>query len=180
MRALSLTRPWPYAITHLGKRIENRSDKRGCVPAVCRYRGELYLHAAKSWDGTVGRTLLEAGLVDRLTAAILGDRTQPHPTGIVARCLAVGHLSPDGRAWLDPGGHEEDPELLSGLDLRWWHGGYALALADVVPLDEPVPCKGALGVWTVPAWVARHVRAVEEGIKPEDLRTEWGDVGHGP
>ena len=49
MRALSLTRPWPHAILHLGKRIENRSDKRG-MPPMCKYRGPLLLHAAKSWD----------------------------------------------------------------------------------------------------------------------------------
>ena len=42
MKALSLTPPWPGAILHLGKRIENRERWRGCS-----YRGPILLHAAK-------------------------------------------------------------------------------------------------------------------------------------
>ncbi len=41
MKALSLTRPWPWIILHLGKRIENRSWET-------EYRGPVLLHAAKT------------------------------------------------------------------------------------------------------------------------------------
>lgn len=162
-RALSLTRPWPWCFTApipSPKRIENRSYTRKgkpALPPVCTYRGELYLHAAQSWDPKVGRKLLEAGLVDEPAAAILNDKPQ-HPTGIVARCRAVGHLAPSK---LGPGGlpdyHLDDSDG-PPLDLRWWFGGYALVLADVEPLAAPVPCKGRLGVWRIPEGAAAQLR----------------------
>jgi hypothetical protein len=43
MRALSLRPPWPYAIFHLGKDIENR-------PWRINWRGKLLIHASKTWD----------------------------------------------------------------------------------------------------------------------------------
>lgn len=45
MKALSVRQPWPWAILHAGKRIENR-DWRGCS-----YRGPLLIHASL-WGGT--------------------------------------------------------------------------------------------------------------------------------
>lgn len=160
MRALTIKRPWCHCILHLGKRIENREWKRPGVPPVCRYRGELYLHAGMGWDPNAGRLLRESGAVERITAAILGDRNQPYQTGvIVARCRAIAHINPDGRVWLDADETMEAPALAASLDLRWWHGGYALVLADV-QLIEPVPCKGRLGVWKVPADVAEQLRRV--------------------
>ncbi len=35
--------------------------------------------------------------------------------------------------------------------LRWWQGGFALLLADVEPLERPIPWPGALGLFRVPA-----------------------------
>ena len=167
-RALSLTRPWPYTILHLGKRIENRSRKDGVKPAICSYRGELYLHAAKSWDAGVAKLLWadgllgeDGGLRDRLA------KRSCHPTGIVGKCRAVAHLAPDGCCYLDPEGNEKDNTM--PLDMRWWFGGYALVLSDVVTFEKPVPCKGALGVWRIPTLVWAQVFTEEHGLEPEDL-----------
>lgn len=41
MRALSVTPPWPYALLHCGKTIENRERWTGCA-----YRGPLAIHAS--------------------------------------------------------------------------------------------------------------------------------------
>jgi hypothetical protein len=43
MKAISLRPPWPYAIFHLDKDIENRTWPT-------RYRGPLLIHASKTWD----------------------------------------------------------------------------------------------------------------------------------
>ena len=43
MKAISLRPPWPYAIFHLGKNIENRRWPT-------KYRGPLLIHASKTWD----------------------------------------------------------------------------------------------------------------------------------
>jgi hypothetical protein len=39
----------------------------------------------------------------------------------------------------------------------WFFGPYGWRLSDVVTLPEPVPCKGALGLWTMPTDVAAAV-----------------------
>lgn len=43
MKCLSLKPPWPYAIFHLGKDVENR-------PWPIQYRGPLLIHSSKTWD----------------------------------------------------------------------------------------------------------------------------------
>jgi hypothetical protein len=169
VRAISLTRPWPYTILHLGKRIENRSDKRG-MPPMCRHRGPLLLHAAQSWD-SIGCRLSEGGLIhhDRLLDVFNDDARNPalgiHPTGIVGRCNVVGHVSRgrgcgacrgEGCRWCGhrgfaPAWHDVAVPVDGGPDLRWWFGSYALVLDDVVAFDEPIPCRGALGLWRPPA-----------------------------
>jgi hypothetical protein len=178
MKALTLKRPWPYTILHLGKRIENRSDKRG-MPPMCKYRGPLLLHAAKSWDESAKRWMRARNLArDALAAWVSGPRsTEPrfpifhagsdaHPTGIVGRCRVVGQVQPchycdgTGRELGRPGGAEcSSPPCVRGAwlehedrgaDLRWWMGGHGLILDDVEALDEPIPCNGRLGLWTPP------------------------------
>lgn len=105
LKAISLSRPWPYTIAHLGKLIENRSHG-GRMPPMCKYRGPLLLHAAKSWNKGVGDWCWERGLLgdgaivssakpSRLDHAALNDRSR-HPTGIVGRCRVVGHVEPIG------------------------------------------------------------------------------------
>lgn len=39
----------------------------------------------------------------------------------------------------------------------WWSGPHGWALDDVRPLVEPVPCRGAMGLWTPPTDVLRRV-----------------------
>jgi len=169
IKALSLSRPWPWTILHLPtdpKRIENRSDKRG-MPPMCRYRGPLLLHAAKSWD-KIANWCANRGLVPHARNVLL--ERDAHPTGIVGRCRVVGHVEPGvagpilmmGRGLHSRHTGQRHPDRIvfahspeahryaAELDLRWWMGDFALILDDVEPLDEPIPCKGRLGLWTPP------------------------------
>lgn len=43
MKAISVMPPWPWAIFHLGKDIENRNRRWS-------HRGPLLIHASKTWD----------------------------------------------------------------------------------------------------------------------------------
>ena len=185
MKALSLSRPWPWTILHCGKRIENRSRKDGRMPYMCKHRGPLLLHAAKSWDKGAAAWLMDRGLVVNM-----GDRdNRYHPPGIiVARCVVIGHIDPTEKTGANPLGHrivigDPDPRTTGragvhstggyscstreeyaharALDLRWWMGDHALIL-DKVEAVHPVPCKGALGLWTPPDNVLEQVRAVRQ------------------
>ena len=148
MKALSLSRPWGWAILHLGKRIENRQRRDGRMPSLCRHRGPLLLHAAKSWDKHAEQWIEEHDLDDGHGTLL---RTQnAHPAGVVfARCTVIGTIHPHGSGVVDDG-TAWPPE---GIDLRWhMRAQYGLILADVEPTPL-VPCKGALGLWTVPEHV---------------------------
>lgn len=159
VRALSLTRPWPYAILHLGKRIENRSDKRG-RPPMLSYRGWVLLHAAKSWDKGAAAWMRKAGLLPEpedcwpLSAKALADTPGAHLTGIVGRARVLGEIHP----MADGSGRFEDVDFdilhrPDVLDMRWWMGDYALALGEVEALPVPIPTNGRLGLWRPPAEV---------------------------
>jgi hypothetical protein len=59
---------------------------------------------------------------------------------------------------------EGDYEIVAGVsgvhvdvDEEWFFGPYGWILENVVALREPVPCKGAQGLWTVPPDAAARV-----------------------
>ena len=162
VRALSLSRPWPYAILAAGKRIENRADKRG-MPPMCRYRGRLLLHAAKSWDKSAVDWMLKRGLIDRKTGWMLdAQRWNPSlecltPGAIVGRCRVVAGLRP----MADESGRAEDFEVdtlhrYDELDMRWWMGGFGMVLTDVVGVT-PFTVRGHQGLWKPPAELVDHL-----------------------
>jgi hypothetical protein len=179
-KALSLSRPWPWAFLSASspKRIENRRRKDGRMPAICRYRGPLLLHAAKSWDKEAAAWMVGRGLLtdDQRRGPFLAyGPDAAHLVSVVfARCRVVAHVAPDDgvNVMLRPGDRgpglpldhttaerSQHQSLQASLDFRWWMGGYALVLADVEPTPL-VPCKGALGIWRVPESVAAQLGAV--------------------
>lgn len=85
MKALSIKQPWAYAVTHLGKDVENRTWRY-----PLSYRGLLLIHAAKKDDDgaelvveeRAGRRIVQAdvhrgGLVGM---ARLVDMTEDYPS----------------------------------------------------------------------------------------------------
>jgi hypothetical protein len=145
MRALSITRPWPALIVRCGKRAENRSW-------TTRYRGPMLLHAAQSWEPMALTLAAQAQwrLGEDLGVDRLSRRNADHPTGIVAVVELVGVC-----------------DVTVGTDLGaclqcgpWaFAGQYHWCLDQVRPLPEPVPCRGALGLWTAPPDVVEQVNA---------------------
>lgn len=136
MKALSLTRPWTWLVLHGGKDIENRVWQTS-------YRGPLLVHGALSKDPDAIAPFLD--LVPPAVRPALGDalRTTSAPgywTGLLGVVEVVDCCnSQTGRyqEWLacDCG-----PWAMPG-QAHW-------QLANPRPFAEPIPCKGALGLWT--------------------------------
>jgi hypothetical protein len=51
-------------------------------------------------------------------------------------------------------------EVVTESDSPWWIGPIGWVLSDVRALATPVPCKGRLGLWTLPDDVAAKVGAL--------------------
>ncbi len=49
-------------------------------------------------------------------------------------------------------------DCVSASDSPWFCGPFGFLLSHVVALPEPIPCKGALGLWDVPNTVEELVR----------------------
>lgn len=147
MKALTLTPEWAWAVCHLGKRVENRTWK----PTASMIGQTIALHAGKArpdWSavdlmaGCAGwsvRTFdhgyrkpgisLRAPDRDALTRGAIVATFRLVRTHAVAKANCVG----------------------------WECGPICWDIADVQVLARPVPCKGALGMWTVPADIAEQV-----------------------
>jgi hypothetical protein len=161
---LTIRQPWCWAITHAGKTVENRSWKT-------EYRGPLWLHAgARSrWDpagaefrplrNAWGRHLLSRpgwpGVPE--SDIKLGRRTTLMPFGAVSALAEVTgcHHSEEcmmPAACVTAAGRTGcSPWAVRGQ----WH----IDLANVRPLADPVPCRGALGLWRLPEDAEKAVRA---------------------
>lgn len=115
--ALSIRRPWAWAIINAGKDIENRDW-------ATRFRGTVCIHAAK------GMTRDEyedaADFIGRTTAwkSLVPDRHALERGGIIGVAEIVGCV-------------EASPS-------PWFFGRYGFVLANVQPV-EFIPVRGALG-----------------------------------
>lgn len=135
MKALSVRAPWWFAILHLGKDIENRDWPT-------KFRGTVYLHVGKWWN----LSEIREDLVD--IERICGVLNMP-----------VAH--PD--LWLKPGcgcivGKMNIIDCVDDSDSPWFFGKYGFKLANPVAFPRPIPFKGALGFFDVPAGYEERAR----------------------
>ena len=142
MRALSVRQPWAWAICH-GKNAENSSR-------ATRHRGLLAIHASKS--APYGNDLEDPRIVDLIVANGLDD-----PAAAQGAVVAVAELTDCHDAT-----YAEGCSCSPWANPRSWHW----LLKDVRRLADPVPCKGALGLWRLPGEVEKAVRAQLEDGQP--------------
>lgn len=165
MKALTLTQPWATLIALGAKTIETRSW-------ATAYRGPLAIHAAKGL-GPVGGV---NGLDELICSYPFWDplydagvaRTEDLPLGaIVAVCNLIAcyptcgdgcYRDPDRRVVVRVLGQERAFGDYSP-------GRFAWLLAGIRALPEPIPCRGALGLWDIPAEIAAQL-----GQEPEETR----------
>lgn len=145
MRALSLSQPWASVVVHGPKRIENRALQ--LMTSATRLIGEtIGLHAAKSYDPgiAVEQARRELGLPPE------GKLPRGVMLGVarIAEVLIFGEV----RTKIAAGAIAADQE-------RWAFGPLCILLEDVRPLASPIPCRGMLGFWHLPADVEAAVVA---------------------
>lgn len=141
MKALSLSRPWPYVFTDCNKRIENR----GRAPDKTVINQRIALHAAKSWDVTGYHFIRELGFKPP------GKHTAPQ-SQIFATCMLRGFVRSEFLVYPD--------------QKQWFFGPVAWIVDDLIVLPEPVACGGKLGLWEIPPDVLDAVRKqMENGLE---------------
>jgi hypothetical protein len=146
MKSITVRSPWSWAISHGPKRIENRGWQRS-------FRGALAIHAGKGWDWDGG----DSPLVQQAWRDAGWDvyRLDPsHHAMTLGAVVAVAEL-------VDICSESAPLAASASCECGPWavRGQYHWRLANVRPLAEPIPCKGALGLWTLPDDVEAAVLA---------------------
>ena len=130
MKALTLTQPWATLVALGHKKVETRSWST-------YYRGPLAIHAAIGFPKYARAFASEERAMCRVPAK-----------------LTLGAIVATARL-VDVRPAEDVEQIVSALDRRLGNfecGRFAWFLEDVVALPDPIPAKGALGLWT---WDAR-------------------------
>lgn len=129
MRALSIRAPWWWFILYGGKDIENRD-----WPTA--FRGTVYVHASKWFS-------IKQVIDDSEQAS---DLIRAH-NFMKSECSAEITY----RQMRDLGGHlvgtVDIVGCVSNSTSPWFVGNYGFVLANPKPLESPILCKGALGLF---------------------------------
>ena len=152
MKVLTLRRPWAYAVVCGAKDVENRSRKT-------HYRGELLIHAGIGFEQHALHKLVALGV--EIPSPIDPD-TVDHPYfasgAIVGSVQVVNCIQDSWSPWAAPG--------------RWhW------LLRDPVVFNMPIPCRGMLGLWNVPAELEAAVEAARTAAAFLDATREPVQLG---
>ena len=146
MKAITLTQPWASLVSIGAKHIETRSWQTS-------YRGTLAIHAAKTfgvWKLSGIRWMMTQfpSFKTSLDSAGLLIETLPMSC-IVATCNLIDciptHVLTSGFGELLGESYKLDQKELDFGD--YTPGRFAWLLTDVQPFQEPVPARGALGLW---------------------------------
>lgn len=153
LRGLSLLQPWAGLIAAGAKTIETRSWDT-------TYRGQVAIHASKRFTREQRTLCLESPFREalRLRFPSLYHDTYGLPVGCI---VAVARVQWTERTDLFD---TLTYDLIQRAEKErafgdYSPGRYAWLLTDIRPLPTPVPCKGALGLWAVPAAVREQIEA---------------------
>jgi len=149
VRALTLTQPWATLVAIGAKSWETRSWTTG-------YRGPLAIHASRSLP-LRARVLCDTEPFAGALAAAGYRSAAELPLGA---CVAVANLSdvrPTSSVLSWPVADLQIHEVAFG---NYEPGRWMWRLSDVAELKRPIPCKGALGLWSLPDDVEGKIAAV--------------------
>lgn len=164
MKGLTLHQPWATLVAIGEKGIETRSW-------ATSYRGELAIHAGKAFareyqimslDPPFYRPLLDAGFIVQETTTV---RRLALPRGAIVAVAELRRCIPVEWIWFGlrgvtgwpthPGDWMATPrERLYG---DYSPGRFGWLLFNVRRLPEPIPCRGAQGLWEVPAEIVAEI-----------------------
>jgi hypothetical protein len=140
MRALTLWRPWPHAILYGGKRVENRPWK----PWRSVLGQTIALHAGLRYDDDGAKWMAKNGLYEP-------PADQWCPKGCIVGTAKITECV------------DERP-----MNDSWFFGPFGWLLDDVVAFETPVICRGAQGLWKVPADVLFKVEVSMKMARKKD------------
>lgn len=125
MKALTIWQPWAGLIIAGLKPIENRSWGPKCIQI-----GERFcIHAGKDQE--------------EVSQFVMDEVTKIALKGVWHNGAILGTVVFDGVV--------KDPEQLSDNERKWFSGPMAWRLKDPVMFKVPIRCKGAIGLWELPA-----------------------------
>jgi hypothetical protein len=143
MKGLSLWQPWATLIALGHKRVETRHWPT-------RYRGPIAIHAAKRkmTDEEI-EYVYELSLLFGLSLPDPLDLTPAWPLGYIVATASLTDCKPMTAELIDA---QSELEYQVG---NWERGRYAWFLEDIKPVPQPIPARGAQGLWewTPPAAV---------------------------
>jgi activating signal cointegrator 1 len=151
MKGLSLTQPWASLVAVGAKRIETRSW-------ATKHRGTVAIHAAKTFPASARANCSLQPFLRELTRAGLSRPELPLGAIVATAQIALVFHTGDSlnyqhisRTMRGPNGltYEMTPQEYAFGDYSAQRYGWVLT--DVRRLPIPIPCKGALGLWEVPA-----------------------------
>lgn len=162
MKGFSLTQPWASLVALEAKRFETRSWST-------KYRGPVAIHAAKGFPRDCKQLCSGSPFYEALAAQ--PDMSDPlHaclPRGVILATAEIAEIRTTEemlRLWMS---HRSMGTVWNWHEKREYDfgdyssGRYAWRLVNVRRLVEPVPCKGALGLWAVPPDVEAQFRYAE-------------------
>jgi hypothetical protein len=123
--ALTLWRPWPNAILHGGKRIENRS----WIPGHRFIEELICIHAGLKYDHEGAHRMIDQKLYEP-------PNPSECPSGVIVGAARIM-------------GFITTPRYKQKHDDPWFFGPYGWILDDVIEFSEPIQCRGAQGLWRV-------------------------------
>jgi hypothetical protein len=150
VKALTLWRPWPWAIFHAPhnpKRIENRPWKPW--PSIIDRR--IVLHAGQTFDKGAVDDVLELTRPEDECDLVRVLPASATDTGLIGVATIQGVAVSEAEAERFMPGQSE-----------WWSGPYAWLLKDVRVFSAPIPCKGKQGLWDLPLWAVQLVQSALE------------------
>lgn len=144
MKALSLTQPWATLVVTGEKRIETRSWST-------RHEGVIAIHAAKSFPRLAQEICVNEDVFNEALRRHGYLFPSDLPTGaIIGTARLIGC-----RRTEDISAQLSTQELEFG---DYHEGRFAWFLSDWIAIPETIPCRGALGLWTVPPDIEKALR----------------------
>ncbi len=161
IRGLTLRQPWGWAVAHQGKDVENRTWPT-------RYRGLVAVHAGKSAEGAL------MPFPAAIRAHLDAQRDQSPELAVRGAIVAIAsledvHLAADCMNFRS--GRVNYCSPWAQQDQYHWR------LTRVKPLTEPVPCRGSLGLWKLPADVDATVLGQLRQVARADKAKSVDEMG---
>lgn len=151
MKAITLRHPWPWAIAVLGKRIENRTWK----PSSLGQGDMIAIHGGAMPDnrglysvGRIARELIARPGNREIIERVYGDRCELRDS-IIQGIVGVATID----------------RFVTESDDPWFQGPIGWVFSDFTAFREPIPCKGAQGLWDVPDNVVNAMRSAYKQAK---------------